>query len=219
MVVLVDWSDGTAWPLYYDHQLANGVVVAGYDSFMDKDRIFTKRFEVLTEAFVMGLTDRILIVGSAFGYLNQRFIDAGYVNVFGLDDSDDIDNRKGVEMRADVANKHIKHNIRSGGQLRARLRQQTGDDEFDWVITESMLESYTDPELSQILDACEVGLFNGTDQSHIIHIITTKEREYAGPPDDPDPYNPIFNWMTIAEWNAIRPSHSWTGPDAGWVIH
>ncbi len=208
MTVLVDWSDGTAWDLYY--QGSDGTT--GYGTRMNRDTIFGKRFRVLTTEFNMGLTDRILIVGSAFGYLNERFFDAGFTNVFGLDNSDDINNRKGVEMRADVANRHVHNDIRSGGQLRARLRQQTGDDEFDWIITESMLESFDGAELEQILDACEVGL-TGTDLSQIIHIVVTKED-----PTSPG-YDPAFNWKTIAEWNAIRPSHSWTGPDARWVIH
>ncbi len=219
MAVLVDWSDGTAFDFYYRGQTDTDAHPnpddRGYGQRMNKDHMQGRAFRAITAAFVINSDDRILIVGSAFGYLNQRFIDAGFLNVFGLDNSDDINNRKGAEMRADVANQHVHHDIRSGGQLRARLRQQTGDDEFDWIITESMLESYTDPELSQILDACEAGL-TGTDLSHIIHQVTTKERTY---PPDKDPYWGPFNWKTIAEWNAIRPSHSWMGPDARWVIH
>ncbi len=182
----------------------------GYGQRMNRDAMFGKRFRVLTTEFNMLATDRILVVGCGFGYLIERFHDAGYANVWGIDSSDDIEARKGVESRGDVL--WVSDEMTGVGRVRAAMRNLTGDDEFDWIITESMLESYEDNEVQTILNVCE-GALTGSDQSHIIHIVVTKE-DPAAPG-----YAPAFNWKTIAVWNLLSPSHSWTGRDASCVIH
>ncbi len=201
----VTW-DAAAFETYY--QGSDGV--NGYGQRMNRDAIFGKRFRVLTTEFNMLPTDRILVVGCGFGYLIDRFHDGGFPNVWGIDSSDDIEQRQGAESRGSTL--WVPDTITGAGRIRNKLRQLTGDDEFDWIITESMLESYEDGEVQTILNVCE-GALTGSDQSHIIHIVVTKE-DPAAPG-----YAPAFNWKTIADWNLLRPSHSWTGPDARWVIH
>ncbi len=193
--------DAAAFDLYY--QGSDGV--NGYGQRMNRDAIFGKRFRVLTTEFNMLTTDRILVVGCGFGYLIDRFHDAGYANVWGIDSSDDIENRQGAESRGSTL--WVSDDIKGGGRIRNKLRQLTGADEFDWIVTESMLESYDDNEIDVILNACEIGM-SGSDFSHIIHIVVT----------DPT-LDPVFNRHTISQWKFLRPSHSWTGPDARWVIH
>jgi hypothetical protein len=202
----VDWSDGTAWPLYYSG--SDGV--DGYGSRLNRDAIFGRRFRALTSLFPIGLTDRIIVAGCAFGYLIERFHDAGFLLCWGIDSSSDIENRKGTEARGDVL--WVSDEMSGVGRVRNKLNQLTGGREFDWIITESMLESYEDAEVQTILNVCEGALLPGRPVDHCIHIVASKEDPTA------PGFDPAFNWKTLAEWNAMRPSHSWLGPHDGYQV-
>lgn len=204
---LVDWSDGTAWHAYY--QGSDGTT--GYGQRLNRDAIFGRRFRALTANFPIQPADRILVVGCAFGYLIERFHDNGYPNCWGIDSSADIAARRGTEARGSVL--WVKDTMSGVGRVKNALRALTGDDVFDWVITEELLESYTDAEITTLLNVCEGALTPGTPQSHIIHIV-------AAAASYPVPSWQWFpgNWKTLADWNAMRPAHSWTGPTDGWLV-
>lgn len=153
-------------------------------------------------------SDRVLVVGSGFGFLVDAFHDAGYANVWGLDSSSHVDANR-TEIRGDTV--VVSDDIRGGGRMRAALRSATGDDEFDWIVTESVVESYDDADVQVLCNVCEGGL-TGTDRSRIVHLVmdvlTDVDTGEAREPRDRW-IDPAFNQKTLAEWNALRPDHTW----------
>lgn len=157
-------------------------------------------------------TDRILIVGCGFGYLIEALKDRGYPLTFGIDSSSDIESRKGVEARGDVV--LVSEDMNGTGRTKNQLRQNTGDDEFDWIVTETMLESYDDAEIQTILNVIEGGLYAQHSFDHALHLVMDV-RDPARPDDSIDP---AFNQKTLAEWNAMRPAHTWISISSGEVL-
>ena len=88
-----------------------------------------------------------------------------------------------------------------------KLTQITGSNQFDWIVTESVLESYDDgAEMDEILDVAELGLFDGLPLSNIIHMVY------------PLPGIGIqFNRKTMFDWRAIRDEHSWVDYTRGFL--
>lgn len=153
-------------------------------------------------AFPIQTTDRILIAGCGFGFLVEAFHDAGFTETFGLDSSDHIDSNRATETRGDVI--FIKDDMRGGGRVLAAFRRETGDDIFDWIISQLVLESYEDAEMTDLLDAAEVVLNPSQPTTNIIHAVMC-----VLDPSRPDrSIDPLYNQKTLAEWKAIRPTHS-----------
>lgn len=143
-------------------------------------------------------TDRILVLGCGFGFLIDVFRKEGFPNVFGLENSPWIwDNMKRekdpatVIVRADIRQ-------RSLGPLHRQLRKFTGGCYFDWVLTEGVLESYEDEELPLLLDRSEVFLNPVHPEVRVIHMVAVNRD-----------LDPVYNLKTPAEWEAVRPTHSW----------
>lgn len=144
-------------------------------------------------------TDRVLIGGAGRGELVQAAHLAGFPLCWGIDGSSILGNGRftlanGVLM--------VDRPMQGGGGTLARLRSVTGDDEFDWVITEDVVSCYdpTDPELAQILAACETVL-TGTDLSRIVHIVSCDwSPDFADAPG----YS-----QSIEEWATLAPAHAW----------
>lgn len=211
----IDWSQASAWDTYYGATVNGQRVSYGRDwAYMEADG-FTpeqsgtaQRRDFLIANAMPGLTqaDRILIGGCGFGYLIDRFHAAGYPNVWGIDNSTHIENNKNAQAVGDTV--WVNDTFTGGGRLLNKLRQLTGDDTFDWIITESVLESYNDNEIAPLLNACETVLASGRPLSAIIHYVFV-------PPFSPAAQG-VFNEKTIDQWNAVRPSHTWVS-DTGQV--
>jgi len=165
-----------------------------YDDTMTE---YIDRFNVLTSLFSIGLTDRIIIAGSGLGFTLEPFLDAGYTNIWGLDSSTYINTIKATDARGDVI--IIDEDFKNSGQLNAKLIAVTGANNFKWVITESVLESYADgAEMDDILNTAEVGLTNGEPLNQIIHMV------YPIPE-----IGQQFNRKTMLDWRAMANEHSW----------
>jgi len=164
-----------------------------YDDNMTE---FIDRVAKLTELFPIVATDRILIPGCGLGYIIEEFKNAGFLNCWGIDNSAHAAAKRGVEASGDTI--FVEDDIRGGGRIKAALRRETGDDIFQWVISESVMESYEDNEMDQLLDAAEAVIDPAKSLTNIVHMVL------AMPLVDP-----MFNQKTIAEWKAIRSTHSW----------
>jgi SAM-dependent methyltransferase len=148
----------------------------------------------------LGMTSqqRILIAGCGFGFLVERFHVAGFPNVWGVDQSAHIAANKATHVDGSVL--MVADDIRGGARVRNALRTLTGANTFDWIVTESVLESYDDAELPALLNAAESVLANGRPLSSIVHIVYE-------PPFNEAPN--VFNEKTLEQWNTLRPSHTW----------
>ncbi len=166
-----------------------------YDDTMTE---YIDRFNVLTSLFPTMLpADRIIFAGSGLGFTLEPFLDAGYTNIWGLDSSTYINTIKATDARGDVV--IIDEEFKNSGQLNAKLIAVTGANNFKWIITESVLESYADgSEMDDILNACEVGLTGGFPLSNIIHMVFPKPEIGAQ-----------FNRKTMLDWRAMANEHSW----------
>jgi hypothetical protein len=163
----------------------------------DNMTAYQERFDNLTALFPsMATGDRIIFAGCGLGFTIEPFIDAGFTEIWGLDSSSYIDSIKATETRGDVA--IIDEEFKNSGQLNAKLIAVTGANNFKWIITESVLESYEDgAEMDEIFDAAEVGITNGEPLSGIIHMVYP-----------PPGLGLQFNQHSLSEWKALRPAHS-----------
>lgn len=164
------------------------------DPYTDTLDLYAQRWAKLLESFPIQAGDRVLIAGCGYGFLIEAAHDAGYANVWGIDNSDYIIANRNTEARGDVL--FVEADLRGGGQVRAALRNLTGDDEFRWVISEDVLTGYALSELPQLYVAAEGVLENGQPTSHIIHMVT------EAPVDNP------FTALTLEQWKATRPPHT-----------
>jgi SAM-dependent methyltransferase len=144
----------------------------------------------------MDPADRFLVAGCGFGFLIEVAHDDGYPNVWGIDSSPYISNNRATEARGDVL--LVEDDIRGGGRVRTALRNLTGDDTFDWVISEDVLTCYdVGTDMDQMLNAAETALAKGRPLNNVIHMVTES------------PLQLPFTGLTLEEWDAIRPAHSW----------
>lgn len=170
------------------------------DPYSDTLDLYNHHRDKLVSLFPIGTADRILVAGCGLGFLIEAFKDGGHPNVWGIDNSPYVAAKRGTDARGDVL--WVEDDIRGGGRVRNALRTMTGANHFRWVVSESVVESYTDAELPPLLDAAESVLTSGQPLSNIIHLFV---------PLDPNAssQDPAFQWRTLAQANTIRPSHSW----------
>lgn len=228
----VSWDSAAAWSAYYQRLLPDGRTLGYgrefYDSALTPDYwpeavlpldqrhsgllLYDHRWWRLTQVLGITPSDRVLVGGCGFGYLMAAARAAGYPLTWGLDSSTWIDGNGPTE--AIDSTLWVRGDFRGGGAVRNALRQLTGDDQFDWVITESVLESYVpapppeqgapgpqDPakEMWDILQACELSLLS-SDLSRCVHLV------HQGPR-----LSSAFTVLTIDEWQSVRPAHTWIG--------
>lgn len=210
---LVDWDGQTPWDAYYgafgtDGYIAArtyggahmpGTLFAGVEPHVDD------KLAAAYAALIPTVTDRVLIAGSALGWSIDALVALGYPNVVGLDNSTYMD----THPSRSSAKPFRKADMATGASIRNTVRAAFGELGFtgnnrdpEWIITESVLESFTDAEIETILDGCEA-LLDGTDVSRCVHVVT------------PGPFGAgvPFNDKTIAEWQVIRPAHTWIDYD------
>jgi hypothetical protein len=166
--------------------------------------LYNRRWALLRSHFpAISSSDRILVGGCGFGYLIEAAQEDGFSSVWGLDASTYISSNRGTESVGSVL--FVEDDIRGGARVRAALRSLTGDDEFDWIITESVLESYDDSEIPPLLAAAETVLASVHPTANIIHLV------HAVPhPSFPrSGLDSAFNVKPIDDWKAIEPTHTW----------
>lgn len=204
---IVDWDQESTWWLNYTEAVRDPesprhgeMVTYGREwakKFWDPrgdtpPRKWVKRMDTLRNVVSK---DRILVVGCAFGFLLERFLDDGFTEVWGTDTSDWIHSNL-QEARDDIRDRIFKKDPQDSdaGQF---FKDKTGQARFTWVITEEVLSSYEDDELTPILNGCE-DLVKGNRPDRVVHIA-----------DTPGTSNPTYNLKTPEEWEAIRPDHTW----------
>jgi 2-polyprenyl-3-methyl-5-hydroxy-6-metoxy-1,4-benzoquinol methylase len=158
---------------------------------------FNNRVAGLVRNFSIRSSDRILVEGCGLGFIIEAFKSAGYPNCFGIENSPHVVAIKDTE--ADLNTVVVESDTRGGEALKTELTSKTGDSSFDWVITESLLESYDDADLNGLLEAAEEALAKTKPNTNIIHMVLTTEAQV----------DPMFNQKSLAEWVAVRSTHSW----------
>lgn len=162
---------------------------------------------VTPHPFSFAPADRILIVGCGAGYSIEGFRMLGFPNTWGLDYSSVLEASTGI-ITPGIESQIAWVNVAAGGQAKARLRNVTGDDIFDWVISEDVLPCYdTGAEMDGLLDAAE-SVLTGSDLSQIIHMVTPLLPDNTQDPD--------FLWLSLDDWKAVRPTHSWVSTQWGY---
>jgi len=168
-----------------------------YDSNISE---YNFRASQLISLFGIVATDRIWVLGCGLGFLIEAFIDAGFTNCWGVDSSTHVANLRAVEARPDVS--FAERGINS--ITPAEINAITGSgNQFDWVISESVLESYDDLELIPFFNTSAARLFGPTPNDHVIHMILSFE-----PGDHDSKVDPAFNRKTLVDWKAEKPNQS-----------
>lgn len=165
----------------------------------DGIEFYDTRWSRIVSAFGVQPADRVLVVGAGFGFLIEAAKDAGFANVWGIDNSPYVAANRGAETRGDVV--LVEDDVRGGGRIKAALRQATGDDVFDWVITEDVVACYSDADVVAFAPHLE-RLLAGSDPARVVHVTTVTR-----PESPPRPAG--LTWHTLAEWAALVPAHSW----------
>lgn len=201
------WDEAAFNQFYRLYDLSTGQIVPGYsrrilvDQYHESGRqtMFDRRRDALISNFGIQPSDRVLIVGAAFGFLIEAFRDSGYLNVWGIDNSPYVSAQKGIEMRGDVV--VVEDDVRGGGRVKAAFRSATGDDVFTWVITDDVATCYADADVVQLAPVLETLLENGLPASNVVHVVSV-----GGPDVIMD--SAITN-HTLEEWKTLVPAHSW----------
>lgn len=174
------------------------------------------RVERLTLQFPIQPSSRILVLGCGSGFLPEVFIwwkmqngiaqATAQSQVAGIDNSTYIQQNITAEAHPLMLSptRVVGRSLLDGTgvvQMRNALRNLAGGSEFfDFVITESVIESYTAAERTNFLNKCETYKTAAAPLSHVIHIACDGWDASA------DGGSPA---MTLEEWAATRPSHSW----------
>lgn len=193
MAILASYNTRENWLLWY----RAGTLTYG-DAGWDGYTPAMNRAQRLVGHGVIS-TDRVLIVGSGMGYMIEAMHNLGYPNTWGLDSSQYVDSKRG-EIDGNIL--FISGDLSGGAQIRNALRDLTGSRTFGWVVSEDVLTCYPDSDLTLLLDSAEVLLENGRPISNIVHFVT------PGPFTKPEVQG-LINDKTMAEWVAIRPTHTW----------
>jgi hypothetical protein len=206
---------------------------------------YRHRVERLLANFPITPTSRILVLGCGIGLLPEtliwwkqqsgRTLAQAQAEVAGLDNSSWIQGNLTAEAHSSmftgttpkVGNRDYRLGA-SNAQVRGTLRQIWGGSEFgDFVIVESVDESYTDAERTAAYwTAQESYLAAGRPRANLIHIITDEwdARGYWVYNDITLPDGTIerqWSWVTwpagsggsqprtLEQWAALRPTNSW----------
>lgn len=158
---------------------------------------------------------RGIVFGCGFGYLVDALHRRGFANVWGVDGSPYVEGRFDVEkdQQARVAFRDVAQMTRQ--EIAAALTQWTGDWHFDAIVTETLLEGYSDGVIATILDTLELAL-SSTNRKRLVHFVHAVKPEAV-------PYGVYrtdlgLRWQTLEAWAALRPTHTWIDWATGRVI-
>lgn len=171
-VPLVAWDEQTFRAMYSAHDGHRWHTYGpGYFALM-ADPPFERRARWLIDH----LTGRVLVVGAAFGYLCAQLKRHGVTSM-------------GCDSSAFVAAHQDEH---AATVLYADVRQLVASDvpDLDWVVTESVLESYDATEARSIITACHELAPN------VAHLVYTNLR-------------PPFRNKPLGQWKRDDPAAIW----------
>ncbi len=173
-----------------------------YDRVFPPPELFQKRCDALIAVAAAApisrpiLTgDRILIGGCGFGQLVDCFHAAGFSNCWGVDGSPHIAANSNLITPGTIV---LEENIRGGGRFRRSLRDNTGDDEFDWIISESMLECADND--NEVLAANNFIQGIRAANATVIHMVVP-----LSPGQDAG-----YLWKSMADWRTLHDSDNRT---------
>lgn len=142
------------------------------------DELFDRRLGVLLD---LGVSGRVLVVGSGFGFLIERLLDAG-VDAWGCEPGPFY----WEETNAGVWRDDVKQRTYPGT---VEEFPETG---FDWVVDEDAAPAADDT--AGFLAACrERG-------GRVVHFVTA---------DEPGGRDTSHTWMLLDEWRALSPEDVW----------
>jgi hypothetical protein len=199
------WATRNDWLNFYKIGKVDGSVVTyGDDRTWSGDVLENEvwvRANAL-KAFILAnggaLANRILIAGAGLGFLIETMKLVGFTNTFGIDASPWCQQQKAtVNSGVVLVNADFNSAVNS---LKNAFNAATGGRDFNWIISESVLESYENGEITAITNNIPQLLANGMPNSRIIHIVYT-------PPFNSVPG--VFNEKTMAQWKAMAPTHTW----------
>lgn len=159
-------------------------------------------------------TSRVLVLGCGYGFLPETFQWSGIPQgrVCGADNSAFIQGNLASEAHPNMQGKVVNRSMTLGAsnaQMRGSLRTAAPDvtgfgataEFFDFVITESVLESFTPAErTAAFYTTLQSYLKAGLPASQVIHIVADGWDATADGGSPP---------LSLEEWAATRPQHSW----------
>ena len=194
------WAARSDWLNFYRITKADGTVVTIGDdrtfSIDNPENEIHRRADALI-ALGIQAADRVIILGCGPGnFLTEAMHARGRANVWGVDNSP-FANSRGEVLGTGVL--IINADLASGQSFNNALRNATGGQNFRWIITESVWESYDDNDVTVGLNVCEGLRAGGVPMANIVHLV------YVPPFDNPG----TFNEKTMAQWKAMRATHTW----------
>jgi hypothetical protein len=156
--------------------------------------MFEARWANLVRDFLIQSFDTVLVVGCGCGYLIKAAHDAGFPNVWGVENCTAMmtDVPDGVEIaQVDFTQSGV-------GQAKQIIKNVTGQATFSFVISEDFAPGFTDQEVV-VGSNVEAGwLTNNLPQANVINMVT------EAPISDTR-----WNSKTLEEWKALVPNQSW----------
>lgn len=189
------------------------------------------RVERLVALLGIQPSHRIIVLGCGLGFLPETFIwwkmrngiaqATAQSQVVGVDNSQFIQGNVAAEAHALMQGRIVNRSLLDGtttAGMRNALRTLAGGSEFfDWVITESVIESYTDAERPNFLTACESYQRNTgattKNLARVVHFVFDVLTEPDGTPQPSQSWDPVPDGgapnRTLAAWAQTRPQNSW----------
>lgn len=158
---------------------------------------------------------RILVVGCGLGRLVEGVQATGFANIWGIDSSTYV-----ASLWPASHPRLAQLDIRTATDAQIRNAPlNSGGTTFDWIITESVMESYPPVEQEAMYAACEARLSRNTPLTHVVHLVypdTDLTRWPANALENGEfaPWagtvmaNPGCPARTLAEWQASRPNNT-----------
>lgn len=159
---------------------------------------------------------RILVVGCGLGLMVESIRDTGFANIWGIDMGPYMPTLWPAQVPAAIQPLLANRDIRTvtTQQLRTLANNSAV---FDWVVTESVMESYAPTEQAAVYDACATKLGTNVPTSHVVHIVQPSFDGTRWPANAVDTTTGQFQtWAgtlmtnqgcparTMAEWQALR---------------
>ncbi len=234
---LVDWSIEATWQQAYRvpirdqaHPLFGQSVTYGrmlanrYENpYADDLAHYKKRAQFLINHIQPFYTpgDRALIVGCGYGYLLEALKIKGIPNVWGIDLSSylEVHHNDVADPLTGMAERHPGSGIvweaaqdLDKNRVRNKLVTMTGDWHFDWIVTEEVVESLTNSELTTLANAMETVLSSGLSLKRIINVVADHKEGMRHNPALP------MRWLSMDAWVALAPQYTWVSSFTGQVV-
>jgi hypothetical protein len=162
---------------------------------------------------------RILVVGCGLGLMVESVRDTGFASIWGIDSGPYIPTLWPTEVP--VAIRPLLGQFDILTITDQQTRSLTNGTTFDWVVTESVMESYMPLEQAAMYDACQARLKTGVPASKVVHIVNPSFDGTRYLPDAVDLATGLLQpWAgqlminqgcpvrTLAEWQTSRPNQT-----------